>query len=185
MDTGLSLPQSGPAVNSSYAIVKERSKVVLEPLLAQLSGQDDWRGLVAALRRILAGERDPATLLPGLDPTDTLIAEDVLRALGVDISPPLAGERLGEGAEPEEGAMTLDDLFGLVALACRPDAPPGLGEQLHAATRTMAADPNAPSEIRALGRALNAVLAGDRNPDLSALPPELAEALRRLLSTIA
>jgi hypothetical protein len=31
----------------------------------------------------------------------------------------------------------------------------------------------------------NAVLSSDRDPDLSALPPELADALRRLLSTIA
>jgi tetratricopeptide (TPR) repeat protein len=155
----------------------------LEPLLAHFSQQDDWRGLAAALRRILSGERDPAALLPGLDPTDTLIAVDVLRALGVDISPPLEGEGLGEGSEPE-GEATLDDLLGLVALACTPDAPPGLAEQLHAATRTMAADPNAPPEVRALGRALNAILSGDRAPDLSALPPELAEALRRLLSTI-
>ena len=80
--------------------------------------------------------------------------------------------------------MTLDDLLGLVALACRPDAPPGLGEQLHGFTRTMAAASDAPSEVRALGRALNAVLSGDRAPDLSALPPELAEALRRLLSAM-
>jgi hypothetical protein len=80
--------------------------------------------------------------------------------------------------------LSLDDLLGLVALACRSDAPPGLAEQLHAATRTMAADTDVPAELRALGRALNAVLSGDRDPDLSALPPELAEALRRLLTTI-
>ncbi len=69
-------------------------------------------------------------------------------------------------------------------MACTPDAPPGLAGQLHAATRTMAADPNAPPEARALSRALNAILSGDRAPDLSALPPELAAALQRLLSTI-
>jgi len=81
--------------------------------------------------------------------------------------------------------MTLDDLLGLVALACTPSAPPGLAAQLHAATRDMAAAPDAPAEVRALGRALNAVLSGDRNPDLSALPPELAEAVRAMLAQIS
>jgi len=145
----------------------------LEPLLAQFSKQDDWRHLAAALRRILTGERDPAALLPGLDANDTLIASDVLRALGVD----LTGFRNLSG-------LSLDDLLGVVALACTPDAPPGLAEQLHAATRTLAADPNAPAEIRALGRALNAVLSGDRAPDLSALPPELADKVWGMLGAL-
>ena len=152
----------------------------LEPLLAQLSTQDDWRRLVAALRRILAGERDPAALLPGLDPTDLLIASDVLHGLGVDIaSPP---PHLGEG--PGEGAMSLDNLFGMVALACTPDAPPGLAEQLHGLTHTIATDPNAPPEFRALGRVLNAVLSGERAPDTSALPPELADKVREMLAAL-
>jgi hypothetical protein len=53
------------------------------PFLEQLSAQDDWRELAATLRQVLAGERDPRALLAGLDPTDTLIVADVLRALGV------------------------------------------------------------------------------------------------------
>jgi tetratricopeptide (TPR) repeat protein len=155
----------------------------LEPLLAQLSQQDDWRGLVAALCRVLAGEREPEALLSGLDATDTIILSDVLRALGAELASPRpeSGEGPGERADD---AISLDDLLTLVATACRPDAPPGLGEGLHAATRTMAADPGAPAELRALGRVLNHILSGERDPDLSALPPEVADKVRGMLATL-
>lgn len=42
----------------------------------------------------------------------------------------------------------------------------------------MAREQTAPPELRALGRALNHILAGDRQPDLSALPPELAAKIK-------
>jgi hypothetical protein len=48
----------------------------------------------------------------------------------------------------------------------------------------MSSDPNAPPEIRALGGVLNRVLSGEREPDLSALPPELAQAVRGMLGGI-
>ena len=137
-----------------------------------MSRQDDWRNLAATLGRILAGERAPEKLLPGLDATDTFIVAEVLRGLGVEIS----------GAqEPEaerQAGMALDNLLDLVAAAVRPDAPPGLAEQLHAATHTMSTDPNAPPEIRALGRVLNRLLSGEREPDLSGLSPGLANEIR-------
>lgn len=77
--------------------------------------------------------------------------------------------------------MTLDDLLNLVATAIGPDAPAGLGQQLFAATQAMAREANAPAEVRALGRALNHILSGDREPDLSALPPEVAAKVRGIL----
>jgi hypothetical protein len=78
--------------------------------------------------------------------------------------------------------MTLDDLFGLVATACSPAAPVGLGEQFFGLTRGLAGDARLPAEIRGLGRVLNEVLAGKRDPDLSALPPELADKVRAMLA---
>jgi len=169
--------------------------------LEQLSVQHDWRDLAAALRSILDGERAPDTLLPGLDTTDALIVTDVLHALGVETnsappmgegdrvlqpgpvapgSPPPLGEGLGERGEE----MTLDDLLTLVALACHPDAPQGLGEQLYGLTHALATQPGAPAGIRALGRVLNRVLSGERDPDLAALPPELAHKLRQMLAAL-
>jgi len=68
-----------------------------------------------------------------------------------------------------------------VARACGPDAPPGLAEQLHGATRNMATQADLPEEVRALGRVLNRVLSGERDPDLSGLPPQLADAVQGML----
>jgi len=42
--------------------------------------------------------------------------------------------------------------------------------------------PKAPPEMHALGRALAALLTGERHPDLSDLPPELASKIREHLS---
>ena len=166
----------------------------LAPFLDEMSQQDDWRKLVAVLRRILAGERDPLALLPGLDDTDILIVGDVLRALGVGVSslplsetgePSEEGRWQGDGGHDDQGDMVkLDDFLAMVVQACRPDAPPGLGEQLYNATRGMATQPNAPSGIRELGRVLNEILSGERNPDLSALPPQLADQVRGVLDAL-
>ena len=152
----------------------------LAPFLEEMSQQADWRKLVAVLRRILAGERDPLALLPGLDDTDVVIAGDVLRGLGIDV--PLAGQEEEEGDASD--MLKLDDFLAMIVQACRPDAPPGLGEQLYNATRGMASQPNAPSGIRELGRALNEILSGERDPDLSALPPQLADKVRGVLDAL-
>jgi hypothetical protein len=80
--------------------------------------------------------------------------------------------------------VSLGDFLALVAQACRPDAPPGLAAQLHGATRNMAAQEGLPEELRALGRLLNRVLSGERDPDLSGLSPALAEAVRGMLAGI-
>jgi tetratricopeptide (TPR) repeat protein len=157
------------------------------PFLDDLAGQADWRALATVLHRILAGERDPQALLPGLDDVDTLIVGDVLRELGVEVSPLPLGEPRERGAahgpegEGQGQAITLDQLLALVAAAGRPDAPPGLAEQLFGLTRALASSPEASPEVRALGRVLNHVLSGDHDPDLSGLPPELADAVRAIL----
>jgi len=158
----------------------QQAATELAPFLEQLSAQDDWRALAGVLGRIIAGERDPHALLPGLDATDTLIASDVLRALGA-LTP---GPSPDAGGGEEEGAVTLDQFLASVVLACTLQAPPGLAEQLYGTTREMATRRDAPPEIRALGRALNAVLSGERDPDLSALPPALAEKVRKVLAQL-
>ena len=93
----------------------------------KLGATDNWGALVGALRRVLAGERDPAALLPGLDQVDAVILGDVLRGLGAAPraasqpgSPPPRGEA-GEGSE----GISLEQLLELVAVACTPQAPAG------------------------------------------------------------
>ncbi len=150
----------------------------LAPFLNQMAQKEDWRGLVGVLRRILAGEREPLTLLRGLDDTDTLIVGDVLRGLGLDV--PLAGLE-----EDDDGKMvSLDDFLQRIIRACKPDAPAGLAEQMHAATLGMATQPNLQPELRELGHVLNKILSGDRNPDLGALHPQLAERVTVVLREI-
>jgi hypothetical protein len=53
----------------------------LDQALTATAQDTDWQALVPVLRRIQAGETDPATLLPGLDPIDTQIAQRALDLL--------------------------------------------------------------------------------------------------------
>jgi hypothetical protein len=168
----------GPVVQDVIAASQGDALIAarLSPFLSAMERKPDWRVLVGVLRRIIAGERDPLQLLPGLDDTDVVIAGDVLRGLGVAV--PVAG--LDE--EDDDGdVVRLDDFLELVAYASRPDAPAELREQLVRATRGMATQPNAPAGLRELGRILHSILAGERQPDLSVLPPELEARVRQML----
>ena len=149
-------------------------------LLDRLSTQNDWRDLAAVLRRIVTGERDSKALLIGLDPTDTVIVSDVLHLLGEEVDSIPAS-----GTETDEEGVTLENFFKMIALACQPNAPEGLAEQLRAVTDDIATDPNQPEEIHALGRVLNTILDGERNPDLTALEPEIAGKVRELLVALS
>jgi hypothetical protein len=150
----------------------------LGPFLNEMEQKEEWRALIGVLRRIVAGERNALELLRGLDETDTIVAGDVLRGLGVDV--PIAGQD-----DDDEGKMmSLQDLLNRVVVACKPDAPAGLAEQLQGVTRGMATQPNLQPELRELGRVLNQILSGERNPDLSALHPQLVEAVRQILAEL-
>jgi hypothetical protein len=91
-----------------------------------------------------------------------------------------------QAAEPE--GMTVDaflnELLNGVAAVSRGEGPPQLGVQIHAVTRALATDANAGPELQALGRVLNKILAGDRDPDLSDLPPGLAGAVQQVLAQL-
>jgi tetratricopeptide (TPR) repeat protein len=152
----------------------------LAPFLSQMEQKEEWRALIGVLRRILAGERDALVLLRGLDETDTVVAGDALRGLGVDV--PIAGQ---EEEEEDDGKMvSLEQFIQNVVRACKPDAPAGLAEQMHAATRGMATQPSLQPELRELGRVLNQILSGDRNPDVSALHPQLKEIVEKMLEEL-
>lgn len=150
----------------------------LDPFLNKMEQKEEWRALIGVLRRIVAGERDALELLRGLDETDTIVAGDILRGVGVDV--PIAGQD-----DDDDGKMmSLQDLLNRVVVACKPDAPVGLTEQLHNVTLGMATQPNLQPELRELGRVLNQILSGERNPDLGALHPQLAGAVRKVLDDL-
>ncbi|QLQ06962.1 MAG: hypothetical protein HZY76_13555 [Anaerolineae bacterium] len=62
----------------------------LLPFLDQLSRSADWHNLAAALRRVLAGERNLQVLSPGLDATDQAILTATLDALQSGSPPDIA-----------------------------------------------------------------------------------------------
>ncbi len=96
----------------------------------------------------------------------------------------MAEDEAAEVASPAQGeeGITLEQLLGYVAQACRGNAE--LGEQLWPLVQTLAADEDQPPETRALGQVLRLILAGERQPDLSALPPELAQAIQEMLDSL-
>lgn len=132
-----------------------------------------WEQLIGILRRILAGERDPDELMLGLDPVDSLIVGDTLQALHEAQSP-----------QQVQADELIQGLLGAVHVACSPEAPPGLVEQMHTMTLSLANDGGVPVVLREYGRILNNILSGERHPDLSGLPAELADPLRELLASL-
>jgi tetratricopeptide (TPR) repeat protein len=82
----------------------------------------------------------------------------------------------------EDQYITLEQLLDDVVEAQRGDQ--ALLQMLTSLTRDMASDPIHPAEARALGRVLQSVLAGDRAPDLSDLPPGLADAVQAMLARL-
>jgi len=163
------------AACSGDAVAADR----VSPLLDRLSSHDDWRDLTEVLGRILSGEREPGSLLEGLDPTDTLIAGNVLKNLGVDTSTVVPGlillESLPEAGD-QLGDLTLVDFIGTAIEACRSDAPIEESDRITALTTALAADAEAPEELRALAAALAALLTGEV-PDLGRLSPSIRSLL--------
>ena len=144
--------------------------------------QGNWQ-IVDAIQRIWAGERDEEALTDKIDYNSRAIVRAILARLTP--SPAAAGKPPPQPSPVPTGeGVTLEQLFGLVAMACSPGAPAGLGEQLFGLTRGLAGDSRLPAEIRSLGRVLNKVLAGVRDPDLSALPPDLAGQVRAMLARL-
>jgi tetratricopeptide (TPR) repeat protein len=149
----------------------------LDKFLTEMAAKDDWRKLVAALRQVMAGKR-AMDLFDGLDDVDSAVLRRVLKALGEG-----KGRRSTTAGKSEtEGGLTIPQLLDLVEQAAGGNQ--ALGGQLFNAFQGMAGDPNAPPEIKALADVLLHVLIGERSPDLSRLPAELASAVRGLLGRL-
>jgi hypothetical protein len=68
----------------------QAARQLVDQLLKEFADTEDWAALTAVLRRVVAGERDPDTLLPGLDPIETTITTRLLDALAgrLELQPP-------------------------------------------------------------------------------------------------
>lgn len=82
------IPEKSQQIIQSHAVLivmvvkvcqNPQLKPELEPML-QHAQQNNWTELVAAIRKILKGERSPS-LLNGLDEEDTVIVDAILRGL--------------------------------------------------------------------------------------------------------
>jgi hypothetical protein len=150
----------------------------LDAILDDMSQRRPWQQLAAALRRILAGEREGQTLMVGLDLADRAVVLDILQQLG-------AGETAVQAGAPDKPLSMSEFLNGLlngVLLACRPGAPDTLRADVETFTRKLAEDEEAPPDLQALGRVLHEILAGEREPDMSGLPPELTAVVQTLIA---
>jgi hypothetical protein len=157
----------------------------IEEFLPQIESHG-WLNLAAAVRRILNGESNAAALCAGLDDMDSAIVHAILDELSGQASRVSETREVseGDGDDDHPDAIPLDQFLDRVGQACRAGAPAGLGEQLYTATLGMAQQTGAAPEINALGRILNAILCGERQPDLAALPAPLAAKVQGLLASL-
>ncbi len=182
-----------PLINAIVAACngnQEAQEAVAEFLKQNAEG---WPTTVAAIQKILEGERDFEILTGNMQSrTGVLVTQRILQALSDDPEPPSPAsrppstvhgqaQRPSPQPSPKQGeGLTLPQLLELVERAARGDQQ--LGGQLFNAFQGMAkADDPA---MRALGNALLRVLVGDHNPDLSALPDEVASLIRGMLGRL-
>ena len=151
-------------------------------------GDEVNRRFAESAHRILAGERDDEALTENLNRETAYMIRAILQQLSG--TPPHTSEVL-ETSEVSENTQNaseeisfadfLDELLNGVVAASQPNVPAELRSQLHTVTQALAQDTNLPPEIRALGQALHAILNGNQ-PDLAALPPELAATVEQVLA---
>jgi tetratricopeptide (TPR) repeat protein len=187
------IKQSEPLIAAIVAASQgnEQAFAQVEPTLQNMEkGDDTNRAFAKAARQILAGDRDFGILTEGLSRTPSLIIRRVLQALngeGTDLPSPRPSPEIrerGQGqAQPQaqEGGVTLPQLLEYVERAAA-GGDKELGGQLFTAFQQMsrADDPTS----SALGNVLLRVLVGEREPDLSKLPDEVASAVRGMLGRL-
>ncbi|MFZ2115660.1 MAG: hypothetical protein WAU83_03710, partial [Pseudonocardiaceae bacterium] len=134
----------------------------LDLVLASLAEHADWQQVVAVLRRIRTGERDPALLI-GLDAIDTAIVQRALAALSETVRVEVDAWRVGVPAISERGHnQQLRALAEATVAAAEGDL--NATRALHPLLDALAAHPDwAP-----LAAVMRRILAGDRSPTLLA-----------------
>jgi hypothetical protein len=154
---------SEPAAESGTAIgddVRQAAAALLGQALDHSAGRGDWAALVTALRRVQAGERDPATLTQGLGHIETAILTRTLAAVeGSDPIDPMlwATPSRSDGEDSGDNGSGIQDLLAVVAAAANgnQEAAAAVGSVLD----QMTADPDS----AALAAALRAIVAGERD----------------------
>jgi tetratricopeptide (TPR) repeat protein len=166
------------AISHSDPAIRDAATDTLNHALTTLDQQSDWQGLVAVLRRIHAGERNP-TLTDGLGPVDTAITRRALDLLAgtTTIDPDAWHTPTTDTGSDEQGdlAGALAGFAAAVAAAATGDthAQGAVGPVLD----EMAADPDGAPLVAVLRR----ILDGDHT---LATPDELGPAQAAVLDAV-
>ncbi|RJP47155.1 MAG: CHAT domain-containing protein [Anaerolineaceae bacterium] len=190
-DVAAKTKQFEPLIQAIVAATNgnEEAKQQIEAMFDQFIA-GNWQ-FVDAIKAIWAGERDAIKLAEGIDRNSALIVTRILQALGEaggegDPHPPTPSPKsaldLGEGEQTQTQGqgVTLPQLLELVERAAAGDQQ--LGGQLFGAFQQMARDGDPVTS--ALGKVLGLIVLGEKNPNLDALPDELASAVRGLLGRL-
>jgi len=167
------------AISHSDPATRDAATRILNHVLTTLEQGSDWQGLVAVLRRIHAGERDP-TLTDGLGPVDTAITRRALDLLaGTTMIDPDAWRTL----TTDTGTDGQGDLAGALAGFAAAVAAAAGGGDTHAqgivgpVLDEMAADPDWAPLVAVLRRIL------DGDPTLTT-PDDLGPAQAAVLDAV-
>jgi len=151
----------------------------LDQALDHYADSTDWAGLVAALRRVRAGERDRAALTEGLDEIDTAILTRALAALdGSHPIDPLLWATDPDNGGGEDGDQDFDRFLAAVVAAAHGD--PDAAAAVSAVLDEMATDP----ESAALASALRAISTGNRHPAVNGLDEDGQALIAQVLAAI-
>lgn len=156
------LEQWEPVVSSLVAADRGDAAAdqALDLVLASLDEHADWQQVVAVLRRIRTGERDPA-VVTGLDPIDTAIVARALAALAGAVQVDTNAWRGGIArTSSREQSPPLSALAEATVAAAKGDL--DATNALHPLLRALAAHP----EWEPLAVVMQRILAGDRDPAL-------------------
>src|SRR5664280_1018002 len=153
----------------------------VEEVLNGLADREDWAALAGVLRRVIAGDRDPETLLADLDPVDTAIVTRLLDALAGRVQ--LAANPIREATAA--GAQALVDRWEpeLAAILAATAGDQAVTQQVDEVLDRCADS----EDWAALAGVLRRVIAGDRDPEslLADLDPVATAIVTRLLDALA
>jgi hypothetical protein len=128
------------------------SAAAIDETLTRFAGTSDWANLAAALRRVLAGERDLDQLATGLDPIDTAILTRALDAL--------AGRVSLSATQPADEEDSLSAFIATTVAAARGDQ---TAVDILARTLDQMA---AVTDLASLASVLRRIVDGERDPSV-------------------
>ena len=135
-----------------HACQNETAKQQLKPML-DMATQQSWHELVAAINKIVSGQRDES-ILNGLDDEDTIIVKSILMGL----QNPATLPEVNQQADP---TMAAPGLASMINAACHGDA-----QALQAASFMADQMTNTQGDMRQLGGIMKRLIDGERDPDV-------------------